>query len=569
MQGIQCTFDELGLPLATTTFCVVDLETTGGSPARGSRITEIGAVKIQGGEVLGEFQTLVNPHEPIPGFISVLTGITDGMVIDQPPIEAVLPSFLEFAHGCVMVAHNAPFDMGFLRHFAQQMQLPWPTFRVIDTAVLARRVLLKGEVPNVKLATLAARFSSVNPDHRALTDARATVDVLHALFERLGPLGVTTVDELTSFTSKVSTEQRRKRHLAERLPDKPGVYLFRDAHDKVLYVGTSGSVRTRVKSYFTNAEQRTRMAEMIAIATRVDAIVCATTLEAQVRELRLIDAHRPPYNRRSKYPDRVTWIKLTVDPWPRLSLVRKVLDDGADYVGPFNRHSAESALDALHEVFKIRRCTPRLARRPRQSPCVLAELGRCLSPCNGSVSELEYSAEVERVRRALVGDPHEVVDALEHRMASLSQAQRYEDAAIWRDRLLDLLRGTARAQRLQTITSVHELVAAAPHPSGWEVSVIRFGRLASTGILKRGTPSAVWVDALIARAETVLPGPGPAPAALVEESEAILRWLEGPERRMVRGSWSSPLSGAARYSHRYNEQNTTSRQWAAYQRNAS
>ena len=97
------------------TFCVVDLETTGGSAAAGSMITEVGAVKVRGGEVLGEFQTLVNPHQAIPPFIAVLTGITDSMVAAAPRIEQVLPQFLEFAHGCVLVAHNAPFDVGFLQ----------------------------------------------------------------------------------------------------------------------------------------------------------------------------------------------------------------------------------------------------------------------------------------------------------------------------------------------------------------------------------------------------------------------------------------------------------------------
>src|SRR5690606_1193612 len=181
-----------------TTFCVVDLETTGGSPAKGSRITEIGAVKVRAGEVVGEFQTLVNPDQSIPAFITVLTGITDQMVIEAPRIAEVLPSFLEFARGSVLVAHNAPFDVGFLKHAARELQIDWPGFDVLDTAVIARRVLLRDEVPNVKLATLAARFSSVTPDHRALTDARATVDVLHALFERLGTWDVTTVEDIAS-----------------------------------------------------------------------------------------------------------------------------------------------------------------------------------------------------------------------------------------------------------------------------------------------------------------------------------------------------------------------------------
>src|SRR5205814_254117 len=95
-QPRQCTFDELGTPLSEVTFVIVDLETTGGSPAT-SAITEIGAVKVRGGEVLGEFQTLVNPQIAVPPFIAVLTGITDAMVASAPALSAVLPTFLDWA----------------------------------------------------------------------------------------------------------------------------------------------------------------------------------------------------------------------------------------------------------------------------------------------------------------------------------------------------------------------------------------------------------------------------------------------------------------------------------------
>ena len=332
----QRSFDELGRPLRDLTFTVVDLETTGGSAEAGSMITEIGAVKVRGGEVLGEFQTLVNPHTEIPPFIAVLTGISNAMVADAPPIESALPAFLEFAAGTVLVAHNAPFDVGFLRHFTEQQGRAWPAFEVVDTAKLARRVITRDDAPNCKLSSLARVFrSTTTPNHRALSDARATVDVLHGLMERLGGLGVHTLEELQTFSSRVSTAQRRKRHLAEGLPHSPGVYLFCDDARRVLYVGTSRDLRTRVRSYFTASETRSRMGEMVGLATTVEGIVCSTALEAQVRELRLIAEHKPRYNRRSRFPERMHFVKLTREPWPRLSLVTRVLDDDADYLGPF------------------------------------------------------------------------------------------------------------------------------------------------------------------------------------------------------------------------------------------
>ena len=171
----------------------------------------------------------------------------------------------------MLVAHNAPFDVGFLRHFAEVQGRPWPAFEVLDTALMARRVITRDDAPNCKLSSLAKVFrSATTPNHRALADARATVDVLHGLMERLGGLGVHTLEELQTFSSRVSPLVRRKRHLAEHLPHAPGVYLFRDERRRVLYVGTSRDLRSRVRSYFTSSETRSRMGEMVGAGQRGD-----------------------------------------------------------------------------------------------------------------------------------------------------------------------------------------------------------------------------------------------------------------------------------------------------------
>ena len=551
----QMSFDELGRSLREVTFCVVDLETTGASVKAGCRITEIGAVKVRGGEVLGEFQTLVNPAEPIPAFISVLTGITDSMVASSPRIEQVLPQFLEFAAGCVMVAHNAPFDMGFLQHACAEQQRPWPKFDVVDTAVIARRVVHRDETPNCKLSSLAQVFgATTTPNHRALADARATVDVLHGLIGRLGNLGVTTVEELRTYTSRVTTAQRRKRHLAEHLQDGPGVYLFRDSNDRVLYVGTSKHVRTRVRGYFTASETRSRMGQMVNLATRVEGVPCATPLEAHVREIRLIGLHKPSFNRRSRHPERVTWLKLTNEPWPRLSLVKRVLDDDADYLGPFrSRKSAEQALDALHEAFPLRQCSTRMAKHPSMSACVLAELGKCLAPCDRSVSAEAYAETVEAVRSTLRSCPQAVIEPLDERMRVLSAQERYEEASRFRDRLAAFVRGAARSQRITAMTRCPEIVAARKEEGEWRVHVVRHGRLAAAGVIPRGADAALWVTELAASAETVLPTFGPLPAATAEEAETLLRWLESDGVRLVHvdGDWTCPVRGAERHSAAY------------------
>ncbi len=558
----QRSFDEIGRPLRDVTFCVVDLETTGGSAADGDRITEIGAVKVRGGEVLGEFQTLVNPHTSIPAFIAVLTGITNGMVADAPPVSAALPAFLEFAAGSVLVAHNAPFDVGFLKRTAAEHDVAWPDFEVVDTVKVARRVVSRDEAPNHKLSSLARLFrSGTTPNHRALEDARATVDVLHGLMERLGGLGVHTLEELQTYSAKVHAEQRRKRHLADRLPHAPGVYLFCDDASRVLYVGTSRDLRKRVRSYFTASETRSRIGEMVRIASSVTGIECATPLEARVRELRLIAEHKPSYNRRSKFPEKVTFIKLTREPWPRLSLVKRVLDDDADYLGPFSsRKAAESCLDALHETFPIRQCSGRLAREPSRSACVLAEMGRCLSPCDGSVDDLTYAAVVRQLRDALLHHPDDVVELVNAKMTALAEQERFEEAGTHRDRLASFVRAAARTQRLTALTGCPEIVAARREDdpgSGqrprWAVHVVRHGRLAAAGVIPSGADAIAYVDQLRASAETVTPAVGPIPAASAEESEQVLRWLELPGIRLIDvvGEWTCPVRGAGRERDRF------------------
>jgi DNA polymerase-3 subunit epsilon len=196
----QSSRDQLGVPLAEVTFCVVDLETTGGDPDD-CAITEIGAVKTRRGEVLGTFQTLVDPGEPVPPLIQGITGIDDQMVRGAPSIRSVLPTFLEFIKGCALVAHSAAFDVGFLQRACYRAGYEGLENPVVDTALLARRLLIE-EVPNRKLSTVAAYFTCEHqPRHRAYDDALATVDVLHHLIERGTGFGVMTLADLLGFCS--------------------------------------------------------------------------------------------------------------------------------------------------------------------------------------------------------------------------------------------------------------------------------------------------------------------------------------------------------------------------------
>ena len=202
--------------LAETTFAVLDIETSGGSPRLGAGITEIGVVKVKGGEVLGTFQSFVDPGHSLPVFITQLTGITDEMLISAPFIDEILPTLFEFlgsAEETVVVAHNSPFDLSFLKAASKTHEIQWPDYLTVDTARLARAVLERDEVINCKLSTLAEFFgAATSPNHRALDDAMATVDVLHGLIERLAGFDVHNFEQMRNFPSR---KKRVKRPISE------------------------------------------------------------------------------------------------------------------------------------------------------------------------------------------------------------------------------------------------------------------------------------------------------------------------------------------------------------------
>jgi DNA polymerase-3 subunit epsilon len=507
----QASFDDLGRALSQTTFVVIDLETSGGSPAAGAAITEIGAVKIRGGEVIGEFHTLVNPETGIPAFITVLTGITNAMVLTAPSIRESFPTLLEFlgsSDETVLVAHNAPFDIGFLKAAASLHNYAWPKYPVVDTARLARQVLTRDEVPNCKLATLSLFFRvATPPTHRALDDARATVDVLYGILDRLGSFGVTTLAELTSFSTRITAAQREKKHLASHIPAAPGVYLFRGPGNEVLYVGTSGNLKSRVRTYFTSNETRKRMHEMVALIDHVDTIVCATIIEAQVRELRLINEHKPHYNKRSRFQERALWVKLVHKPYTKFSIVRgsDSLHDHDTWIGPFRgRDEAQLAIDAIHRSFP---------------------------------SAQDYA-------ESLI---HVIVDHLNTRMIDLAMAEHFEEAAHIRNQLVALLRGLSRGQRIRGISRISQLVIAKPTTKEWEFICIRYGRLAGSAISKPGVDIRQTIESLTLTAEVVIDDGSILPASTHEEVEKILFYLESSDIRIVsiEGEWSSPIFSAS------------------------
>ncbi len=520
MTARQASFDDLGTPLSGVTFCVLDLETTGGSAAQ-CEITEIGAARYRFGEEIGSFQTLVNPGAPIPPLITILTGITQAMVLEAPSIEAALPALLEFIGDAVVVGHNLRFDLSFIGAAVRRLGYRPLENRTLDTVALARR-LVRAEVRNLKLATLAAHFRSpVTPTHRALDDARATAHVLWGLLERAGSLGVTALDDLLTLPTARGSAHYRKIALADGLPRRPGVYMFKDRNGNVFYVGKANNLRSRVRSYFYG-DKRKSVTNMLRELAEVDYRVCQSAIEAEVTELRLIHAWRPRHNRRSRPPKASHFVRLTDEEFPRLSLVRKVRDDAATYLGPFrSRRGAETVMAAIWDAVPIRRCTHRPGSR--ETTCAAAQMGVALCPCDGTLTAAEYAPVVDRLRRGLTQEPELILEPLAVRVGRLAEDQRYEEAATARDRHGALARALERRRAWQAMQEAGMFEVEA---GDGDRAVVDRGRLVHAWAAGAHPPLIPAVQS----------PPGfqvPESVMAAEEAHLLWKWLTGDGARLA------------------------------------
>lgn len=413
----QRSFADLGTPLAEVTFCVIDLETTGSS-AEADQICEIGAVRMRGGEQLATLQTFVYPGVGIPPLITTLTGICDAHVARAPGLDAVFGSLLEFIGDAVIVGHNVRFDLSFLRAAADRLEYEFPEATVLDTLSLARR-LVRDEVPNCKLSTLAERLRLAHaPRHRALDDALATADLLNLLIERASGWGVTGLEDLRCLPKAAGHPQSAKLALTDRLPRVGGVYLFRNAVGTVLYVGKAANLRARVRSYFSSDDRRT-IGPLLAQTQRIDFRRTRHPVESAVLELRLIQALAPEFNRQGLSTQ--AWYLTVGSPTKlhRLGVTRKT-PTSEHWLGPFPSASmakrCRTAIEAALESFE-----------------------------GGDVDADGPGPAEDFLHDAFVGPPSRVADMLAERIEFHVRHQRFERAAGLRDALVAFIRARERA----------------------------------------------------------------------------------------------------------------------------
>jgi DNA polymerase-3 subunit epsilon len=464
-----------GTALQDVTFVVLDLETTGGSPDR-DRITEIGALKLRGGELLGRIDTLVNPGVPIPPTVTVLTGITEAMVLPAPALGEVLSPLLEFLRGSVIVGHNIRFDRAFLdAACAAHGHRRLPNLAV-DTLGIARR-LVTDDVPDLRLQTLARHFrTTTEPVHRAYADAAATAELFHTLLEHAATWGVLGLDDLVALPHVRRHTSTAKLALTATLPRAPGVYVFRGRRREVLYVGKAANVRARARGWFSGAGRR-QVPQMLRETVGIDHRRCHGPLEAAIRELRLLERHRPRFNKPTRARRAAAYVKLVSRPRPRLSVGRTV-HDGDVAVGPFSScRVAQMAAGALE----------------------------WLEP------DLTASGAFERVHTGLTSAPAALLEPLAKAVRALDDSGPPEHADALR------ARHDALARAFRRHSAVRRLRAAGPIVLGTDAETVELR------------------DGLV-----VLPGDDPddagsrAPHVLFDEMLVVARWL-ARERVQLRG----------------------------------
>jgi len=554
-QQTQRSLDEIA-------FVVIDTETTGLRPGA-HRVIEVAGVRLLGGEVQDVYQSLLNPGVRIPSFIARFTGITQEMIAAAPRSHEALPGFLRFVEGALVVGHNVGFDIGFLTYEAQLLGSSFP-IDGLDTIPLARR-LLPG-LKRFKLDTLAARLHiPISDRHRASGDARVTAAAFLALLELAKKQGITTLGQLerrlqlpvawsgdiTEATTlrqlellrsdgKVASASVTTRPTGTLLlnpawrsdfPSLPGVYLMKDEHGQVIYVGKAKCLKDRLSSYYHQPLGYTRKDGLLQNVREIETRVLGSELEALLVESQLIKQLQPVYNVQLRNYELYPFIKIDMQhTFPRVYATREITADGARYFGPFrSKRLVDLTIEVVQKVFPLRTCTRVLPPQARPSePCLRFHLQRCSAPCRGEADVQAYREVIDDICAFLGGEREDLLARLRRQMLEASQQLNFERAAWLRDtiRSVDevligqkLITGAVEANNLLIVYP-----SARTHCN--EIFLIRHGRLVEQRCIEH-TPQSMKlaVSELVQRAAALGQPPGIVGQAEVDQINIISRWI--------------------------------------------
>lgn len=529
-------------------FTVIDIETTGAVAGRDG-ITEIALVAVNSGKITRTWNTFINPAQPIPQFITHLTGITDEMVAGAPSIGEVLPAIVEFVGDSVLVGHNVRFDAHFVNwELCRHGHAPLSNIK-LDTLALARRTI--AEVPNYKLGTLTRELGiDVERHHRALADASATAELLLHCIKKFEDNAIFTLGTLLDHLQIRAV--RKRRFSARRLPDasqlpvwtsvliseldgvptKPGVYTLRDAGDQVVYVGKSRNLRQRLRAYATAGKPvGPKMCALRASVASFGYTVTGSEFEALLMEAEMVRTHNPPFNDRLRNFRRFGFIKVEHGREGRLLTTTRLCEDGARYYGPYRSMSAaRAAVAALQDALGLD-----------------AGDAQDYAPLPPAARE----ALLEEAVAFIEGSADEVLLTVARRRDEASARGKLELLVREEQRLDRLRRLRGRHAALEAAARLHAVVlAGSPEPGEEACFLFCGGRLAASERLPRRLPERSRAVELLAKMLSESFAPLDAPRCFVKQHEIdqlhiFASWYEKrreglyymplPERRPMEG----------------------------------
>src|SRR5437588_636240 len=549
--------------LAEVECVVLDTETTGLRQGW-HRVIEVAGIRIKGGEVIGSFQSLLNPGTRLPAFIVQFTGISQDMVNTAPKAAEILPDFLQFIDGAILVGHNIGFDIGFLGYEARLLGYDFP-IDGLDTIPLARRFL--PGLRRFKLDKVAEHLKIPAANrHRALGDARVTAAVFINLLALAQEQGISTLGHLRrrlqlpvawngDITQAATTKQIEQLRSDGRIsaqsvtlrptgnlflnpawkrdfPAQPGVYLMKDVNGQVIYVGKAKCLKDRLASYYSQPLGYTRkMDGLLQNVKEIETRVLGSELEALLLESQLIKELQPAYNVQLRNYELYPFIKIDVQhAFPRVYATREVAADGARYFGPFrSRRIVDLTIELVQKVFPVRTCIRSLPPQAKPStPCLRLHLNRCPGPCQGEVDPAEYTKTIEEVCAFLGGEREDLLDRLRRQMLEASQQLNFERAAWLRDTIRSadevligqrLITGAVEANNLF-------IVYPSAKEEHNELFLIRHGRLVEQRCIAHELEAMeTVVHELLVRAAVLGDPPSIVGKAEVDQINIISRWI--------------------------------------------